>query len=88
MKPLAFTTRIEMTVFAGTETVEQQIVRQAGRKLFVRRFVPGAPQKTTKQRQQRIARTPRRRRVNFTHQGFKSRPIQNRFGFVQTCKEG
>jgi hypothetical protein len=41
------------------------------------------PEKTAKQRQQRIAWTTRRRRVNFTHQAFKPRPIQNRFGVVQ-----
>ena len=65
---------------------EQQITRQAGRKLFVRKLVPDTLQKNAKQRQKRMAQTTCRIRANFTHQGFKPRPIQNHLGVVLTME--
>ena len=45
----------------GFDAAEQQIACQGGRKVFVRKLVPDAQEKTAIQRQKRIARTISRR---------------------------
>ena len=71
----------------GDRNVGQQMARQAGRKIFIRKLVSDAQKKTAKQCQKRIARTTCRRNAPSTHQDFKSRPIQNHFGVVKTKYE-
>jgi hypothetical protein len=75
-----------LQITQGYRNAGTQMTRQAGRKLFVRKLVPDTLQKTVKQRPKRIARTTCPIRANFTHQGFKPRPIQNRFGVVLTTE--